>query len=115
MISNGVDLIELKKAKNIYRAHKRCLDSFFSLQEIAYIQKSRNAHERFAILLAAKESVFKAVCRLETGLSVFKDIEVVLERGNYFSVKFSGLSKKPKVAFSIIKNKKYVVVQCVGT
>ena len=115
MISNGVDLIEIDKAKRIYVAHKDRLGLFFSSREIAYIQKGRDPHEKFAVLLAAKESAFKAVSRVGIGLSVFKDIEMIPHRNNHFSVKFNGLSRKPGLKFFILKNQKYVVVQCAGT
>ena len=84
-ISNGVDLIELQKAKKFYRAHKDGLDSFFNDKEILYIRKSKRPHEALAALLATKEAVFKALPALGAGIAAFQNIEINHGKRNQFS------------------------------
>ncbi len=110
----GVDLIEIKKAKRLYKTHKNRLNSFFSLQEIAFINKNERPHENLAILLASKEAAFKAMPRFGTGLAAFRNIEIVPQKENKFFLRLKGTSKKTALKFSILRNKKYVVVQCAG-
>ena len=111
----GIDLIEIKKAKRLYRAHKKRLGSFFSLKEITYIEKSAKPHENLAVLLASKEAVFKAMSRFGTGLAVFRNIEMVPGKKEGFSLRLRKTFKNAHFNFSILKNRKYVVVQCAGT
>ena len=113
-ISNGVDLIEIKKAKRLYKAHKNRLDSFFSLREIAYIKTSERPHENLAILLASKEAVFKAIPRLGTGLTAFRELEMIPKKKNRFYVCFKETLKHANFKFFVLRNKKYVIVQCAG-
>ncbi len=110
----GIDLIELKKAKGFYLAHKDHLDSYFSPEEIAYIQQCRKPHENCAVLLAAKEAAFKALSRLGTGLVVFRNIEIILQRQDQFLLKLNGSIKRSDLKFSVFKNQKNLVVQCAG-
>ena len=73
--SLGVDIVELKKAKDFYRRHKKRLGSFFCPAEIRYIQpKSRNPHVRLAEVLAAKEAFFKSRGEHWMGPSGFESI-----------------------------------------
>ena len=110
----GIDLIEIKKAKQIYKDHKDRLSSFFSLKEITYIEKSQRPYENFAVLLASKEAVFKAISRFGTGLTAFRSVEMIPQKENKFSLKLKETSRKTDFKFSILRNKKYVVVRCAG-
>lgn len=94
----GIDLIELKKAKDFYKRHKSCLKSFFTKEEISYIGNNPAAYRRLAEILAAKEAAFKASGKTWMG-----------PRG--FGKK---LPEKIDLKIVFIKNKKYVVAQCVG-
>ena len=96
----GVDLIELKKAKDFYKRHKKRLDSFFTKNEIFYIGNDSGATRRVAELLAAKEAVFKASGKTWMGPQGFGKSCLNLPPGM-------------KIYFTK-KNKKYVVAQCVG-
>ena len=58
-------------------------------------------HERLAVLLAAKEAVFKTLRHPWMGIEGFRKISV------------KPLKKGLKISF--IKNKKYVVALCAGT
>ena len=113
-LSLGVDLIEIKKARRLYDNHKDSLDSFFSPREISYIRTGQRPHENLAVLLASKEAVFKAIPCLGTGVAAFRNIEITPQKANRFSVRLRETAKKVVVKFSILKDKKYVVVQCAG-
>ena len=115
----GVDLIELEKAKSFYLTHRKNLNSFLTSNEISYIQKGKKQHERLAILLAAKESVFKALGVGFMGINGFSDIQIIpKEKGNIFfrlKGKFRKAGRFPfNPRLSFFKKKGYVVVQCAG-
>ena len=112
--SLGVDLIELKKAKSFYRAYKSRLGSFFSDEEIKVIQRSKKPHESFAILLAAKEAAFKALPQPEIGIAAFRKIEILPKPKGQLTLKFNKTRRQENVKFSILKNRKVVIVQCAG-
>ena len=110
----GIDLIELNKAKKIYRSHKQRLDSLFSDKELSYIQKSRKPHEAFGVLLAAKEAAFKALSPPGTGIASFKNIEIYPECKDRIQCRVAGDDHEAKLKFSVFKNQQVVMVQCVG-
>ena len=97
----GVDLIEIKKAKSFYESHKDNLASFFSRREIAEIHKDKKSHEKLAVLLAAKESVFKALGPRPAGLLGFSNISV--SKRNL---------KKLGLELSVVKRHGLIVVEC---
>ena len=113
-ISHGVDLIEIKKAKRLYKSHKDRLGSFFSPKEITYIKKGEKPYENLAILVASKEAVFKAISRFGTGLAVFRNIEMIPQKENKFSLRLKEMPPRADLKFSVLRNKKYIVVQCAG-
>ena len=67
--SLGVDLVELKRAKAFYLAHRDRLPAF--------IRKSRKPVEALAFYLAKKEAMFKADKKSRLKFSYFKTTEYV--------------------------------------
>ena len=110
----GVDLIELKRAKRFYRTYKNRLGSFFSDTEIGVIQRSKKPHESFAILLAAKEAAFKALPQPGVGIAAFRNIEILPKLKGELTLKFKKTKRKESIKFSVLKNTRVVIVQCVG-
>jgi phosphopantetheine--protein transferase-like protein len=113
----GIDLIEFKKAKSFYRAHRDALSSFFSIEETGYIRQSPKPHECLALLLSAKEAVFKTLSAPWMGPTGFRNIQIVPRGDGEFSFKLKGPLKKfsskqstSKIAF--IKRRKYVLAHC---
>ena len=97
----GVDLIETRKARSLYRNCRRDLESLVSREEAVSIRKSSKPHEKLAEILAAKEALFKARRAADAGLLAFRDIR---------------LKRRPqdwKLTYQ--KTKDYVIAQCVGT
>lgn len=75
IIGVGIDIVEIRRIKDVLDKHTNFLDKMFSKNEIEYL-KSRNLRPEFvAGRFAAKEAVSKA---LGTGFSgfEFKDIEI---------------------------------------
>ena len=85
-----MDLVELETAKSLYRSHRRRLKTLFSREEISYIQKDKKPHERLAILLAAKEAVFKALSPAWMGVSGFQDIQIFPQSNHRLVVRLKG-------------------------
>ena len=113
----GIDLVEIKKAKSFYILHKNRLATFFSGEEISYIEKNKKPYEALAVLLAAKEATFKALPKRSwMGVSGFKQI-VVTPGVNPRALRCR-LKGEPKAGnklkLSFTKNKKFVVARCVG-
>lgn len=103
--SLGVDLVEMKRARDFYRAHKTRLPEFFSAPELSYVRASRRPYERVAALLAAKEAAFKASGRAWMGISGFRSIRLSVKRGRLW---WRGR------ALGIFSNRDFVVA-CAGT
>lgn len=93
----GVDLVEYKKAKTFYTEHKNRLAGYFDSAEISFIQKNRKPHEALALLLAAKEAVFKSSDLPWMGPDGFRKIRILSQ-------------KKYKLSF--LKTRDYVVAEC---
>ncbi len=116
----GVDLVELETAKSFYRAHGKHLQSVFSREEISYIRKDKNPHERLAVLLAAKESVFKALSLAWMGTSGFHDIEVFPRSNDRLAIRLRGPFRRLKriaenlEILLLKKHRHYIVVGCRG-
>ena len=102
----GIDLIEIKKARRFYRAHEDRLGSLFSKKELRTIRRSKKPYERMAVLLAAKEAVFKALRAPWMGPAGFREIRLVpvsRRRPQFKGVRF-------RLAFENTKN--YVIARC---
>ena len=103
----GVDLVEYKKARAFYARHRRRLGTYFKKAEVSFIEESLKPHEALALVLAAKEAVFKSLDRMWMGPEGFRRIAVVSRKNK----KLSFLSKP---ALSFRKTRNYVVAECRG-
>ncbi len=95
----GVDLVEYKKAKAFYDEHQNRLKDFFARSEISFIQKSHKPYESLALLLAAKEAIFKSADLPWMGAEGFRKIRVLSR-------------SRPVSKLSFIKSKDYVIAEC---
>jgi phosphopantetheine--protein transferase-like protein len=112
----GVDLVELERAKYFYKTHKKTLLDYFSPREVSFIESCQRPIERLAIILGAKEALFKASGSKKPSVLEFRTIEIIPGKKK-FSYKLKGTSKKNSrfdaaLEISIIRTKKYTVVQC---
>jgi phosphopantetheine--protein transferase-like protein len=116
--SVGVDIVEIKKAAAFYRRHKKRLKQLFTETEMIFILK--NPAPNLAIVLAAKEAVYKAL-PAEAGTmgpSGFKNIRISPERGKKLSFRLAGAyaSVRPRPsALSAERYRHFVVARCAGT
>ena len=87
----GTDLIETKRVQeSIDRFGERFLERVFTVGEIAYCHRKKNAAESFAARFAAKEAAAKA---LGTGISYgvnWLEIEVTREPSGKPGIAFHG-------------------------
>ncbi|MEI8344703.1 MAG: 4'-phosphopantetheinyl transferase superfamily protein [Candidatus Omnitrophota bacterium] len=77
----GVDLVEFERAGEFYRSNKNCLGDFLSRSEKRFVDGSSRPHEALALLLAAKEAVFKALDLPWMGTEGFKAIRIGMRPG----------------------------------
>jgi holo-[acyl-carrier protein] synthase len=91
VVGLGTDLIETKRVEeSIARFGDRFLERIFTVGEIAYCQRKKNAAESFAARFAAKEAGAKA---LGTGISrgvTWKEFEVRREASGRPTLHLSG-------------------------
>jgi holo-[acyl-carrier protein] synthase len=100
----GTDLIETRRVEeSIRRFGERFLERIFSLEEIAYCKRKKNAAESFAARFAAKEAGAKA---LGTGISrgvTWKEFEVKREASGKPSLHLSGRAAELAGAMGVTK------------
>lgn len=114
----GVDVVEFRKTKSLYKNHSDRLSRFLTKSETDFVKKDRQPHVALALLLGAKEAAFKAVRPAWLGATPFKDIEI-LSAQKCFSPKFKGataknLRSKTRLELFFLKQKNFVIVQCAG-
>ena len=112
----GVDMLEWKKAKAFYKAHRGDLESFLAPTEAAFVHTSRRPYESLAMILSAKEAVFKALGISWMGLSGFRHIQI-LPGKSCFSFRLKGNFKKnflhdAPLGISFAKSARHVVATC---
>lgn len=111
----GVDLLEWKKAGAFYEAHREKLSRFLFPTEASFVLASKRPHESFAMILSAKEAVFKALGVSWMGLSGFRSIQILPEDGRFF-FRLKGELKKslPQVPLEIsfTQSRRHVVATC---
>lgn len=112
----GVDMLEWKKAKSFFDAHRGNLDRFLCSTEASFVLSSPKPHESLALILSAKEAVFKSLGRPWMGPSGFQDIQIIPGEP-HFSFRLTGQFRKkfPKrvpSGISFVKNRRHVVATC---
>ena len=105
----GVDILEWKKARAFYRAHRDRLDSLFTSAERDLILRSRRPIEAFARIFCAKEAVFKATERAWLGVHGFKRL-CLKRKGRAFSFRERSGARELVVTFQ--RTKRHLVALC---
>lgn len=113
----GVDVVEYRKARLFYVRHKNRLGEYFGKNEVAMIRKSHKPYESLALLLAAKEAVFKSSALPWMGAGGFRKIQILSQRSNRLSFRLKGNFKKgfarrPAPMLSYLKGKDFVIAEC---
>ena len=112
----GVDMLEWKKAKAFYETHRDSLGRFLCPTEASFVLTSRKPYESLAMILSAKEAVFKALGISWMGLSGFQKIRILPANGP-FSFRLKGnfkkkISRKVPLEISFVKSRHHVVATC---
>ncbi len=102
-------MIETKKAKALFKNYRDSLSDFLTPNEISHLEKSPKPETLFAVMLAAKEAVFKARRRSWMGLSGFQEIETYFPSVDKGQVRLSGESKNA-FEFYYLQDRRYTVV-----
>ena len=97
----GVDILELKKVDAFYVRHRDKLASLLNPNELAYVKTSARPKDALALLLSAKEAVFKALGESFMGIAGFRDIRLFPQKN--FSFQLKGHLKKSSVDVSRLK------------
>lgn len=113
----GVDVVEYRKARLFYARHQNRLGDYFAKNEVTMIRKSRKPYESLALLLAAKEAVFKSSDLPWMGAGGFRKIQILSNRQNRLSFRMKGNFKKsftrrPAPLLSYLKGKDFVIAEC---
>jgi phosphopantetheine--protein transferase-like protein len=114
-LSLGIDLVEFKKAKTFYGSHQTNLRTFFTRGEINQIRRNKNPHKKLAVILAAKEAVFKAISPDGKWLG-FTDITILAgpQRDVRFRLgrRFHPTSRRLGWKLECIQKKDFVIASC---
>lgn len=103
----GVDIIEVKRIKNIAKRNKNFLRRVFTKEEISYCQKRKNPWQHLAVRFAAKESIWKAIGK--PGMSL-KEISIINLPSGKPTVMLNGKVNK-NVFLSLSHCEDYAVAQ----
>ena len=103
IVGIGLDLVDLERAERMLSRHgERAMQRFLLPAERYYVQSMAHPARHFAVRLAAKEAVYKALAPLRGSSSVnWREIEVIRDRRGRPSVTLHG--------------KAHAVVSAVGT
>jgi phosphopantetheinyl transferase (holo-ACP synthase) len=112
----GVDMLEWKKAEAFYKEHRGKLASFLCPEEVTYVKSSRKPHESLAMILSAKEAVFKTLDLPWMGISGFESIQILPSKKWYsFRLKKplqKKITREIPLAISFIKNRSHIIAYC---
>ena len=114
----GIDVVEFRKTESLYKTHQDKLSRFLTKPERDFVETNSKPPVALAMLLGAKEAVFKALRPAWLGVTPFKDIEVIPSK-KHFSLKFKGEAKKmvrseTRLELLFFKQKDFMVVECAG-
>ncbi len=97
VVGIGLDVVEIPRLRNIIERNPGFISRVFTKAEVGYCSQKRDRISCFALRLAAKEAVFKA---LSTGLNGFswQMIEIVSGNGKPQVILYSDLKHYVKNA-----------------
>lgn len=93
MINAGIDIVEISRAKALYKTYRNKLKRFLTHNEYTYLDLNPNKALTLAKMFAIKEAVFKALHIPWFGLEGWRKILLNI-KDKQFSVLFHGDLKK---------------------
>ena len=111
IIGTGVDIVEIKRVRELARRNPKFLKRVFSPEELAYSLKSKKSWERLAVRFAAKEAVWKALGREGVPL---REISIQRADNGKPNVDLTPLkvSSRWKASVTLSHSKNYAVAFC---
>ncbi len=109
-------MVEFKKSKAFYKAHRDRLNDFLHPAETQYVESSKKPYESLAMILSAKEAIFKSLGAPWMGTSGFRDIQV-LPGKKWFSFRLKKNFQKKfllnsAAGVSFTKSRHHVIATC---
>lgn len=115
MFKFGIDIVEIKRIKNIINKRKNFISKLFTGKEISYCSSKKNPYPHYASRFAAKEAFLKAVGSGWQGKLNWTDIEISNDKFGKPEIivvktsKYKGFNKFTKVELTISHDKNYAV------
>ncbi len=103
----GVDIIEVKRIKNIARKRGSFLSRVFTEEEIKYCQRKKNPWQHLAVRFAAKEAIWKTLGKNRISL---KNISIKNEPSGKPKVFLNGKEKR-NIYLSLSHCQEYALAQ----
>lgn len=75
IIGTGIDILSIKRLEEKLKATPALAKKIFTPKELSYCKSKRNYFQHMAGKFAAKEAVYKVLCKYADGL-FFRDIEI---------------------------------------
>ncbi len=119
VIGLGVDILEVKRIKQIFNKRKKAfLKRIYTQEEIKYCANKKRSIESFAVRFSAKEAFIKAI---ESEYNItYKEIEVVKKESKKPAIILSGQALKAakeknvtEILVSLSHQKNYVIANII--
>jgi len=119
VIGLGVDILEVKRIKQIFNKRKKAfLKRIYTQEEIKYCENKKRSIESFAVRFSAKEAFIKAI---ENEYNItYKEIEVVKKESKKPAIILSGQALKAakeknvtEILVSLSHQKNYVIANII--
>ena len=119
VIGLGVDILEVKRIKQIFNKRKKAfLKRIYTQEEIKYCANKKRSIESFAVRFSAKEAFIKAI---ESEYNItYKEIEVVKKESKKPAIILSGQALKAakeknvtEILVSLSHEKNYVIANII--
>jgi holo-[acyl-carrier protein] synthase len=119
VIGLGVDILEVKRIKQIFNKRKEAfLKRIYTQEEIKYCENKKRSIESFAVRFSAKEAFIKAI---ESDYNItYKEIEVVKKESKKPAIILSGQALKAakeknvtEILVSLSHEKNYVIANII--
>lgn len=99
VLGTGIDVIEVgRMRRELQCAPWSSSNGVFRERELQYCNATRDPHERFASVFAAKEAAAKALGIGMADLACFQDFEILPNSRGAFNIRFHGRARQKLAA-----------------
>lgn len=103
----GVDILEWKRARSFYQAHRGRLGGWLTDKERDFVEKQPRPYEAFAMVFAAKEAVLKALGIFALGPAALGRIRLVPRASGKF-----GVLGRSRLKITLRRHRRHVIACC---